>query len=340
MSINAYIESKLGEKTANSTFAKRKQFLSRIANGHTDFSFINDIKRMKKILNEYENINSRWNYLMHLNEAIKSDPSIINDATRKFMNDTISDLKIKRNEKLMNNVKTEKQVERLSIPITDLQSQLNTKFNVLFEKYNIATTNDKISQYTVKRLGDNIFVFARALQDLMYLSAYIDQPALRGNWATMRFSPSKSKIDKDHNWLVLNARITKLYMRDFKNVNKLGKVEIDLYPTFIKRMKLWISVLRTIMKSTPPYVLHYSITKTSIVHVGSEKALTKNIPRIGLRILDKTITIDDYRHLWEMYIQNDASYAKMTAKERENIHKQLLHSTAIGQLYNVQDTKE
>jgi len=90
--------------------------------------------------------------------------------------------------------------------------------------------------------------------------------------------------------------------------------------------------------------LYYNITVTKCEFVENDEALRRNIPRITARVFDLGkdangkpigLSINDFRHLWEIHIQTDPTYSKLSKDARDKIHAELLHSTHMGQLYNV-----
>ena len=340
MSFAKYIQDKLSKTMAPSTYRARSQFLLRVANDAKDFSFINDTHRIIRILDGYKNINSRWSNLMSIVVAMKADPSVINESTVKIFDDYISKLKDERDAHLKHNVKTTKQVERLDKPLKEYQALIISLFDDLQKKYNLSITKThKISSYSVKRLGPHIYSLAKDYQDILILALYILQPALRSNWSSMRFTDKVKDIDDKHNWLVLSKNVNYIHMSKFKNVASFGiaNIELELAPMFY--LTLWISILKAILKKNPEFVIHYEINKTlhTVKHVGKDDALAKNIPRIAKRILGKELSINDFRHMWEIDIQTNEQYKSQPMDVRENLHRKLLHSQNIAQLYNVQD---
>jgi hypothetical protein len=335
-----YTVEKLGSTMSPTTFSKRSSFLARASNGASDFGFINDTGRMLSILNGYDNINTRWNNLMSLVVAMKADPAVISKSTKAAFDDYIKATKEARDTRNLQNVKTDKQVERLDKPLTHYRTVVNKMFDDIDSKYDVSTTRAfKISPYSVKKLGDRIYQYAREFQDILTLAVYILQPALRSNWADMRLTSKRSAIDDEHNWVVLNAREHFIHMAKFKNVRSFGITDIDLEPEIRARMYKWISILRALLHKDPEFVMHYEISKTkhTIAHIGSNDSLAKNIPRIAKRLLGKELSINDFRHMWEIDMQQNDMYKNLTMYEREYLHKRMLHSQNVAQLYNVQD---
>lgn len=337
-----YAQQKLSD-VAKSTLVKRLNFLKRVSDGSSNFSFINDTDKMEKMLNAYENPATRWNNLMHIVAAVKADPSVIKQDTKTWLNEYSKIVKDSKDHKQTNNVMTTKQKGRLDKPLDEYQTMIRKLLDNLFDKYNIKTTKTNLpalSGYCIKQLGDNVYPFMKAYQDILILAMYIIQEPLRANYSTMRFTFNVKKINDTDNWMVLDAKnmVFSIFMNDFKNVSHFGKAAIRLNVEIQYFLCVWATTLKRLLGKDPEHILHYEISKKfhTVKHINSDAALAKNIPRIAKRLLGKELSINDYRHMWEIAIQIDPRYAMMTIEERDAIHHNLLHSRGVAELYNVQ----
>jgi hypothetical protein len=53
------------------------------------------------------------------------------------------------------------------------------------------------------------------------------------------------------------------------------------------------------------------------------------------RVFGKPLTINDYRHIFEIAIQKDPNYKDMTIAEKEKLHESLLHNHNTALRYNL-----
>jgi hypothetical protein len=342
--MNAYIADKLDHRIATATYVKRALIIKQLVNfvnpDARDFSFLNETSKVLSFIEKYENVDTRWNVLMNILVACKSAPDVIDDATRSFYSDVISATKDLRVAKSKNNVKTPKQQESLKVPLKYRQGQIGLLINNTFEKYGLKVRN-KIHSTEVAKLGDKIYQFAREFQSIVGLALYAFQPALRRDYAKMRYATSTQEINATDNWMVISPKIKKMYMNHFKNSKIMGSTQIDLETNLVTTMVYWISVLTALLKKKPEFVIQYKIElKTkSTTHIGKEDMQAQKITRDSRILLGQAINVDTWRHLWESAIQNSPEYLKMTIAEREFQHRRMLHSKNIAELYNLQDPK-
>lgn len=342
--MNAYITDKLDKGIAHSTFVKRalviKKLYQSISPDAKDFSFMNNTDEIKNYINNYKNIDTRWNVLMNIIVACRSAPEVIADKTLASYGDMVGVLKPMRAEKSLNNTKSPKQQEQLTVTLEDRQAQVKQLIKNLLVEYELKPRN-KIRKDEIISLGDNIYRFARKFQEIVGLALYAFQPALRADYAKMRFATSVRSINNTDNWMVISQFTKKIYMNHYKNAQKLGHMQIQLEPMMITIMRYWISVLTVLCGETPEFVIHYSIEAKSktIKHIGKEDMLAMKISRDSKILLGQQVSIQLWRHLWEIAIQNSDEYRKMTIAEREFTHRRMLHSKRIAELYNLQDPK-
>jgi hypothetical protein len=70
--------------------------------------------------------------------------------------------------------------------------------------------------------------------------------------------------------------------------------------------------------------------------MDNEEVMRRKVPRITEKLFGVPMSINDFRHLWEIDIQSNPNYATYTLQQRRNLHLELLHDTKIAQEYNVQ----
>jgi len=313
------------------TLNNRIAFLNKISNGSATIDFINDYDRIIKLLNTYDNINTRWNNLMHIQTTISRDNGkVINDKAREAYSKYIAELKEVRSEHNKNNVQTEVQKAKYTETYDDFKNKLTEAIDKLFKEYGIN------SAFNVSTVGEKIREFAKKFQPLVMLSAYLYQEPLRSNWSSMQISYKKDEMDNVNNWLYIAGGHYTLYMNDFKTVKTFGQVKLPLNDQFRDILKIWFAVLKEITKHKPHYVMHFMITPNKPVRkVMSDAGFGKAIVSASKKLFNKPLSINDYRHLYEIQLQNSPEYSNMTIKEKEKIHHKLLHSMNTSLYYNV-----
>jgi hypothetical protein len=329
-----YIAEKLTGTAGISTLAKRIPFLNELAglfpSAH-DFSFLNQTDQVMKRVQKSSNIDTQWNCIWHVIAAGKTAPEVVTDTTMKFYNDEVARMKVLRDKKRDNNVRTPKQVITLETELVKRQNELTKKIDEFFAKHELPYKAPTAAKY--KTLSVN--TFGKQLQELVICGAYLFQPALRNDWGALNITGKMTGLDTNKNYLYVRGSTMRIIMNVFKNAKSLGQVILEVRPKLVELLKIWISVLTKMLGHKPVHLLYYNITKTKCDFVDNDEALRRQIPRISKRIFAVEMSINDYRHLHEIAIQTDPAYATMKDEDRKALHRELLHGIEIARLYNV-----
>lgn len=334
--MESYMNSKLIGTAAASTLAKRIRFLielSEMFSNSKDFSFLNNTDKIIARINKSNNVDTQWNNLFHVIMAIRSDPSVVNNKSKLIYEQLADRLKIQREAKHLNNVKTEKQIKTLEKDLSFRQTQLSEKISELFQAHSIPY--EIISNANLKKIEP--YTFSRKLQDLVIAAVYLYQPAIRNNWGSLKITNKLKDLPNNNNYLYIRGQTMKLVMNVFKNSKSLGNKVIIIRPSLVYLLKIWLSLLKSVLGKVPEYPLYYNITSKKIEYMGNDEVLRRKIPRITERLFGVPMSINDFRHLWEIDIQTNPLYATYTLQQRRALHLELLHDTSIAQEYNVQD---
>lgn len=330
-----YLHEILDGKASVSTINARVRYLNNLARStknSKDISFLNDTKAIMDIIQGSSNINSQWTGLMHINAAIKADPSKISKEAAKFYSDYISSIRTERNQQNANNARTEKQKDRY-IPLPELQETIHEAFNALLIQHNMGLSID-IRKIRVAAQDRD---FVKAYHQLLTVAVYALQPPLRSDWFALKIVKRLGDIkDSDSNFIYIkNQSRMKLILNEYKTAYLTGTRSIEIEDPDLRRYIYgWYKIL-TVLVEEPAYLLGYTITKTAIVYNENTETTRRTIPIISQKVFGKPLTINDFRHIYEINLQTDPRYAKMTQAERNTEHAKLLHSTPTAQLYNV-----
>lgn len=331
-----YITEKLIGTAADSTLSKRISFLNELAGlfpSATDFSFLNETDQVMERVQKSDNIDTQWNCIWHVIQACKTVPNLITKDTTEFYASEVVRMKVLRDKKRDNNVRTPKQVVTLETELVIRQNELTAKIATFFEKHQLDYKVPTAAKY--KSLGANVNTFGKQLQELVICGAYLFQPALRNDWGALNITGKMTGLDTNKNYLYVRGSTMRIVMNVFKNAKSLGQVILEVRPKLVELLKIWISVLTKMLGQKPNYLLYYNITKTKCEFIDNDEALRRQIPRISKRIFGVEMSINDFRHLHEIAIQTDPAYATMKDEDRKALHRELLHGIEIARLYNV-----
>lgn len=334
--MNDYLKDKLNGTAAESTIKKRVAFLKLLSDrveDAKDMSFLNSTKIIMKRINDTDNVETRWNRMMNIVKAIEAAPELVTDDAKSVYSKEIEQLKLARKEIQDNNAKTPKQVVRLETGLQQRQKELDNSIAALFEHYNLPFADIKDTSIVELKDNKSFIPFMKQFQDLVIMACYIYQPALRNDWGLMKITKKITGISKDENYLYIRGGKMELVLQVYKNVKKLGKMRIAVRAKLQQILKIWIDLL-TNTADDHQYVLYYSIDRNGINHIKNDEAIRRQIPRISQKVFEQPLSINDFRALWEENIQRDPAYMRMSPKDQEKLHNELLHGKQIAATYN------
>ncbi|KAE9273760.1 hypothetical protein PR003_g29807 [Phytophthora rubi] len=205
---------------------------------------------------------------------------------------------------------TDEQQERYR-SLADLEGVIADAMERLFVRYGFplmpltdANLNELVAM-SGKKL--NATRFAKEMQRIALMACYTLQPALRADWSTLRLTSRLRSIPSEGNWLYLK---------------KAG-------PLFSFHAGL---------QEQPAHGYDHDRGQTGpcnrLTHVASRNSLARRLPRIFGAYAGTPLTVNDMRHIHESDLQASAAYQRMTVRERDRAHAQLLHSHMTGIAYN------
>lgn len=310
----------------------------------TDLSFLNNRNKVMKLVKNSENAGTIKTRLFHIVEMIKLDKDkSIKPDVKKFYEKLADQYKTPAQAQEDNNVMNAKQTENF-ISISTASHALSKHVEELFKEYGMNKVIslseedfDRLSKKSSK--SKNIFTFAKALQESVILSLYVWQTALRNDWGLLKIT-RKTIIPNTGNWLQIKPNFEMvLVLNEYKTSKYFGKQYIPLSKKASRLMMIWIQLLSKLLniKSFPLSPLYWSINaKGKLQWLQNKDSLARQLPRISKKILNKSATINTFRHAHEMELQNSEEYKRMTVAEKKEAHAKLLHNLQTGIKYNLQ----
>ena len=327
-----YIHNKLSDTAAASTLAKRIPFLIELSSKFpkaTDFSFLNNTEVVQERLDRSTNVGTQWNNLWHIIGAINTDPLVVSNDAKNYYRELAKTLKAAKTLKDDNNVQTPRQAIAIEKSLSYYQNLLKTKFDELFKEYKLPFK--PLGKVGLKHI-DNKFI--SDLQNLVILSLYLYQPALRNDYNALYVTGKKTGLDTNNNYLYVRGNKMQLIMNHYKTARLHGQQIIEIRPELVEILKIWLPVvdhMTGVAKSTP---FLYEIYTNTHKRNTTDEAMRRKIGRIALRILGINLTINDFRVLWEVQIQRDPEYQTLSIEAKKKKHSELLHGIGIAQYYN------
>lgn len=146
--------------------------------------------------------------------------------------------------------------------------------------------------------------------DKLLVSLYVNNPPQRNNFYNINVVKKEADIDPLRNNLVVNTRGITLITDLYKTFKVYGRLKLKLSNETSRLIRL----------------LNFP--------VFSEEAFKARLRRASLRVFGKPLTINDYRHIYEIDLQHSDKYKDMTILEKRKAHEALKHSGTTAQKYN------
>ena len=285
---------------------------------------LNNLDNVDKILldhiNTSNNIGTKYNRIKHIFKYIEeSNPSNPLYNKYKQMGDELSNqIHIKRDT---NNLENDQKSERY-IELSDLKIKLLS----LYPKFSLKELK--------KNNNMNEFIHTiNKLQDYLLISLYVNNAPLRNDYADINIvSSKKAATDTKKNYMILNNRSVYIKLNVYKNserINKQYTIEISKYNIRLIRL------LKALYKYIDyPFEFLFNHISRNKIEKSTNTSLVKRIPILSVSYFGKPLSINDYRHIYEMELQHSERYKNMNIIEREQEHQLLLHSTSEAMRYN------
>jgi hypothetical protein len=266
---------------------------------------------VKTIEKGYPNFNTRKTYFATVFSVIKDNPDF-SDQTKKAYHNKMLELRETINESITENKMSAKQ-EKNWMEYSELQK-----------------VPDKIYE-NLKKLKEDTKDYFELYQKWFIAFMNTHLPPMRLDLPTIKIFEEPSEFSKENYIVVKSKKEVELYMNDFKNVKAFGKTKMTYPDSISKEITKYLEFLKK---------HKYTCTDGEylLFSPNTNKAFTQNyygrlLSQIFKDYTGKPITINDIRHIYETEIITSPDYAKKTLKEKEQIHKKLLHNFKTAQEY-------
>ncbi|KAF1787314.1 Integrase-like, catalytic domain [Phytophthora cactorum] len=154
---------------------------------------------------------------------------------------------------------------------------------------------------------------------------------LRLVWPTILLSPVEG--DTSANYLQGNN----LHLNHFKNVKLMGPQTIQLDSTAVALIKSYLEFLTNTLGEHPQKLLWRLFNRQpgEYDYSNASNGFSKILSNLFLKYNGKPMSMNMIRHIFESHLIQSPSYAKLTNREKNDLHAKLLHSTmAANTSYN------
>jgi len=188
----------------------------------------------------------------------------------------------------------------------------------------------KLKQYVSLKELKKIVPLVTDLQDKLLISLYVLQPPLRNDYADVRILTKNKQLSERSkgNYIVMRPKSWMFYLNEYKNVAQFGPQKYKYSNKFNPE------IYKTMLESYDVKPRSYLIEKQN-GYPMSDGDISKRIPLITKKYINKDLTINDIRKIYETDLINSLQYKSMNFKQKELEHKKLLHSfTTAHSTYN------
>jgi hypothetical protein len=153
----------------------------------------------------------------------------------------------------------------------------------------------------------------------LLVALYVLQPPLRNDYINLKlfYKKPNEKEDKENNYLIIRKKNIVFVLNHYKTSKTFGQQKY-LYKIRTEIHRILTKYLETFdLRSEKPenYLFPYN-----------DKQMSQKIQNIFIKLINKPITINDLRKIYETALVNSNSYKSMTLAQKEKEHAKLLHS--------------
>ena len=180
---------------------------------------------------------------------------------------------------------------------------------------------EKLKEYVSLKELKKIVPLVTDLQDKLLISLYVLQPPLRNDYAGVKLlKKNKPYAERAKgNYMVMRPKSWMFYLNEYKNVAQFGPQKYK-YST-----KFNPEIYKILLESYEVNPREYLIEKRA-GYAMSDGDISKRIPMITKKYINKTLSINDIRKIYETDLINSQQYKSMNFKQKEAEHRKLLHS--------------
>ena len=292
------------------------QDLSALNNHQQIIDYINLGKNNQTKRGKFIHLASAQNYLKSSNINPEADP-----APFQRQADNLSDA---YNAHYANNVMPEQFANKF-IPLDTLKQTIKKKLAAACRKskeFDQLSSSEKIKS-------------CKEFHKLVVLALYTLQPPLRNDYAFLKVVDTKSDFDKGSNYIAINQNTVTLCLNKYKTAKTYGQRIMSIEDKLLaKSIRTFTKVNEKLIGIKPEFAFgyHYSV-RTGVFHTGNN-SIQVQLPKWSKEAFGKDLSINDYRHLYELTLQRSPEYQLMTEEQKEAEHLKLLHSGVVARAYN------
>lgn len=219
--------------------------------------------------------------------------------------------------------------------VADYYKEQRNKFNkIKLDNYKNNVKNDnfidyqELLKYSPKpNFNDDL---EKVINDMvLYISV---RYPMRLSLYNIRIARSKKNISNNLNYLYITNKDVKFLMNDFKNIDSMGAVEIEVNEEDKQLIKDYLKFLTN--NNVKTEFLLYNYYK-GVIPFSSTDMYSRKLKKLLNNIFNADLTMNDIRKSYETNLIQSDKYKTMTNNEKIKQHQKLLHTPFMANLaYN------
>jgi len=180
---------------------------------------------------------------------------------------------------------------------------------------------EKLKQYVSLKELKKLVPMINELQDKLLISLYVLQPPLRNDFVHVKLLKKNKPLKERQtgNYIVMRPKSWMFYLNEYKNLAQFGPQKYK-YST-----KFNPEIYKIMLESYDVNPREYLFEKQNHSPM-SDGDISRRIPMITKKYINKDLTINDFRKIFETDLINSPQYKSMNFKQKEAEHRKLLHS--------------
>ena len=316
--------------TKENYYTKMNKLRKTISGDITNLDFLkNHIDEVIAYIESLNTNSTKKAYYISIYSLIKNSRRINKDIKKRYKME-MEKFRNKNNDERKDNIMTTKEKDNW-LTLDELKKTPDKVSKIINETFGeLFLTEDKYISLT-KRMKQR---YLSLMFEYVLLSVYCCREPFRLDFAMMKVAFNKLPESKEDNYLLVKDNGMTIFMNKFKNVKKIGKQTSELSSELVDIMTYWFQLIHIVKKKKAEYVFYLVKGDLKMVQFPSTNTFGKKLSTTFKKYTGKNITINLIRKIWETEMIQSEEYSQMTIREKENVHKKLLHGTSVAGEYN------
>ncbi len=172
----------------------------------------------------------------------------------------------------------------------------------------------------------------KALQNYVILCMYCIEPPCRNDLWELKVGKKAADVTNSGNHIIMTPKTAYVVLNRYKNAKLLGQQKRPLSAFTARQVRNLLLLYKDILGSSPEYLFN-QFENDELVPTSSD-TMSKRVSLLSKHMFNKPISINDWRHLYEIDLQASEKYKNMSYDEKKEAHGKLMHSVDTGLKYN------